>query len=271
MIGHGRLALPVADGLRGVGALALSPNGRLLACGSGKTIVLISLPEGRHLNTFAAHDADIRALTFTTDGRMLASGSGDCLIRLWWMPSCKSAKTVANVFSAVNALAVTPDGRWLISGSGFLKGDLAIWSLPTGEAAGNLAGHEHSVTGLAIAPDGSYLASAGGGKVRLWALPGAKQPTVILDNGNADHDMDFLRAGKVLGCVADDGDVRMWLVPQGNDLGSLTGLRHPVVGLAALPGKEHGLVAVDAGGTVWVGNAVTRRWKALTPSSQGNV
>jgi WD40 repeat protein len=266
---RGSMSVPEAERLPDVGALALSPDGKLLACGSGKSVVLVSLTGPRPVQTIAAHDAQVRALAFTPDGRALASGSADCFIRLWSVPDGAAIKAL-NVFSAVNVLAVTPDGKWLVSGSGFLKGDLALWSLPTAEPAGSLPGHESSVTGLAVSPDGSHLASSGGGKVRLWDLRAPRQPRAVLDNGTSDHDMAFLRAGKVLGCVADEGDVRMWLVPQGTDLGSLAIDKKTLVGLAALPGKADGLIVLDTGGTVWVGNAVTRSWRPLTPNSQGS-
>jgi WD40 repeat protein len=269
--GRGKLSMPEAERLPAVGAVALSPDGQILACGSGKSIVLLALIGGRVIQTLAGHDADVHALAFTPDGRMLASGGADCLIRLWSLPEGKEVKKVANVFSTVNALAVTPDGKWLLSGSGSAdKGDLALWSLPAGEPVTNLAGHEHSVGCLAVSPDGTHLASSGGGKVRLWTLPTAKPVSASLDNGTSDRDMAFLRSGKVLGCVADQGVVRMWLVPKGNDLGTLPNFRKPVVGLAALPGKGDGVVALDAVGAVWLGNAVNGGWRELSPSGQGN-
>jgi WD40 repeat protein/tRNA A-37 threonylcarbamoyl transferase component Bud32 len=67
-----------------VRALAVSPDGRILASGGDdRFIVLWELPSGRLLARWEAHDAAISALAFKPDGSVLVSGAADGLVKLW--------------------------------------------------------------------------------------------------------------------------------------------------------------------------------------------
>jgi WD40 repeat protein/predicted Ser/Thr protein kinase len=67
-----------------VRALAVSPDGRILASGGDdRFIVLWELPSGLRLARWEAHDAAISALAFKPDGSVLVSGAADGLVKLW--------------------------------------------------------------------------------------------------------------------------------------------------------------------------------------------
>ncbi len=116
----------------GVDALAVSPDGKLLASAcKDKTIKLWSLPEGALLKTLEGHGHYVSTLAVSPDGKLLASGSWDWTIKLWSLPEGALLKTLKGHKDLVSALAVSPDGKLLASAS--KDQTIKLWSLPEGE------------------------------------------------------------------------------------------------------------------------------------------
>lgn len=67
-----------------VTALALAPDGRLLASGAfDKTIILWDLATQQEVRTLYGHFLQVTALGFSPDGQLLASAAADRTVRLW--------------------------------------------------------------------------------------------------------------------------------------------------------------------------------------------
>jgi hypothetical protein len=65
-------------------ALALSPNGRLLATGGMDNVIhLWQMATGREIGRLLGHDGDIQSLCFSADGKRIASGSADNCALIW--------------------------------------------------------------------------------------------------------------------------------------------------------------------------------------------
>jgi WD40 repeat protein len=74
--------------VRDAHAVAISPNGSLLACGAMEAISIYNLETGEEPRIIdRAHGADIFSLSFTPAGKQLASGggplNGKAELRLW--------------------------------------------------------------------------------------------------------------------------------------------------------------------------------------------
>src|SRR6516164_5206136 len=67
-----------------VGAIAFSPDGKLLATASAdKSVKLWEVDGGKVKATLTGHDDYVCALAFARDGKALATGSYDKTVKLW--------------------------------------------------------------------------------------------------------------------------------------------------------------------------------------------
>jgi RNA polymerase sigma factor (sigma-70 family) len=181
----------------GFGSVAISPDGRLIACGGwGRgvntntgVIRLYELASGKAVRELRGQQQRIESLTFSPDGITLFStgplprpNRGDGIERMGFMPDVVRIWDVATGKERRSALrevevggltlqriAFSPDGRTLAIGAALLEIGAGGWR-------GKIAGYRRSVCGVAFSPDGRTLASAGeDGTVRLWDLPSGKE------------------------------------------------------------------------------------------------
>ena len=172
-----------------VGALAFSPDGKLLVAGFGAKNMLF--PSGlptplkvwdvasrgliRRLN---GHTGTCVALVFSSDGTRLASGGRDGTAMIWSTKTWKATQTLKNpdvdsLFpepkrpAMVEDVAFSPDGKSLAMAS--REGNVLLWDVATGKLLESLVGHSSAVDSVAFSPDGRTLASGSSDQtVRLW-------------------------------------------------------------------------------------------------------
>jgi WD40 repeat protein/serine/threonine protein kinase len=149
----------------GVQAMALSPDGRVLAAGSSD--LPIKLWDVRGQRTLATlPETGVGSLAFSPDGRILASVSG---ARLIFWDVAEQKKLIGFEGTAVNitGLRFTSDGRSLIGGCG--NGTVGFWNVATRQELLIVPGQHGFVGTPDISPDGRILASpCSDGTVRLW-------------------------------------------------------------------------------------------------------
>jgi WD40 repeat protein/tRNA A-37 threonylcarbamoyl transferase component Bud32 len=154
-------------GPHGVISAAFSPDGKRLACGGDRNVVVYDVATGQEQLSFPAHADLVVGLAFSPDGQRLASASYDRTVKLWDATSGGLIWTFDGHTARVTCVAFSPDGRRLASG-----GDdqtIRIVVAGTGEEALSLKGTLGPVHTLAFSPDGNLLASGGWDTLlRVW-------------------------------------------------------------------------------------------------------
>ena len=97
-------------------AVAISPDGRLLAGGGDDHVVRIwTLADGQLLFSLHGHKDWIRTLKFSPDGHTLASAGDDGQIRLWDVASGSLLHTGPEQSLGITSLTYSPDAKSLLA------------------------------------------------------------------------------------------------------------------------------------------------------------
>ena len=149
-------------------AIDISPDGRLVAIGSGEGEVALWDAEKRErLDVDIAGVGMIRAVRFSPDGKMLAVSSihtggdtDDSGIKIWSVPDGKLIRRLRHNLNAIGPVSWRPDGRALaaVSVAADSKARLGEWDPRTGnlnrwlaETGGDVNSVEYSKTGGRVA------------------------------------------------------------------------------------------------------------------------
>jgi WD40 repeat protein len=94
-------------------ALAISPDGRILAASDREGIRLWELPGGQPLEVLQGHTQPLLNLRFSPGGQMLASSGRDRSLRLWQVHGSRLVEKFEFDGAPVEILEFSPNGSWL--------------------------------------------------------------------------------------------------------------------------------------------------------------
>jgi eukaryotic-like serine/threonine-protein kinase len=250
------------SGTAAVGAAAFSPDGRMIAVGSGSGAVAFldarSLsPIGSPINLHTAH---VWSIGFGLDGTVLAtSGALGTMVKLtdvanrspWGQP----IRGVEGSFPP-QPMAVSPDGRRLATGSP--EQLVRVWDISSGRLVASSPERVRFLHALAFSPDGDLVAySDERGSVFLWDTSGVRPLRKLVARDAPANTLAFSLDGRTLASGHMDHTIRLWHPDIDQEVAVLDGHAGWVWSLAF---AEHGnaLVSSSRDGTV-------RIWRA-TPS-----
>lgn len=215
-----------------VTAIAYSPDGTLLASGSGDKFIRLWDMQGNLLKSFEGHTKIISGVAFILDGKALVSSCYDRTIRVWDMEG-NSSKVIEGHTLPVTCIAYSPKTNILASGSE--DNTIRLWNIAQGTLLKTLEGHSRKVTSIAFSPDGKILASGSEDKtICLWDM--AKGILLKTLEGHRDkiNCIAFSPDGKSLASGSYDKTIRLWTM-DGSLLKVLEGLTHSVDSIAFSP------------------------------------
>jgi WD40 repeat protein len=168
----------------GITALAMSPDGRILASGSQDSkVIIFDVGTGKELRR-VTHEGSgvVYDLAFSPDGRRLASKAVNDGYRLW--DTATGTELHLPITNPLGSpIVFSPDGNFLASGGRHWPArdaevDTAVhlWELATGKQVRRFDGHKDLVESLAFSPDGRRLVSANRDMTGLvWDVTGRFQ------------------------------------------------------------------------------------------------
>ena len=123
----GQIVHTLAGWQQGVGNLAFSPDGKVLAGTAGPRLRIWDIASGRELAVHKRGPKHFQGLSFTAGGRYLATVSNDETVRIWDAYSWQEHKTFTwNIGKLLN-IVLDPEGFRAAAGSD--KGQIVIWDL----------------------------------------------------------------------------------------------------------------------------------------------
>jgi WD40 repeat protein len=154
----------------GGGAVAFSPDGKILATGGedGNLRLWDTATEQEIGAPMSSDLQPVDAVAFSPDGTTVAAASSDGTVQLWDVATQQEAGSgLAASSAAVKTLMFSPDGKTLATGDE--NGNLRLWDIATLSRVGATMATGDSVAALAFSADGTTLATAeSDGSTELW-------------------------------------------------------------------------------------------------------
>ena len=138
-----------------ISSVAFSPDGTLIATGSGDNTATVSNAQNGQLLYIINHTDCIRSVTFSPDGSLIATGSYDNTVKISNARTGQLVYTI-NHTHCISSVAFSPNGTLIATGS--YDNTVKISNTHTGQLLYTI-NHTYCVTSVTFSPDGTLIAT----------------------------------------------------------------------------------------------------------------
>lgn len=197
------------EGSLGDKTLAFSPNGKLLATGGSKQLIIVRDVQNGQVYKTLKHNGTVSSVEFSHDGKHIAAVSFHKSLKLWDVQTGKELFSTADILGG-SCAAFSPDGSRLATA--YDDKTIRILDAKTGEEIQTLRGHEaNSVLAIAFSPDGSRLAAgcSDTNNIKIWDLS-TSQAITLKGHTSFVRSLAFSPNGTRLISVSRDNTLKLW-------------------------------------------------------------
>jgi WD40 repeat protein len=200
-------------------APVFSPDGQLLAFGTGNNIRIWDLRREEETTVLRGSLGEIIILRFLPDGKRLMSSSDLDRPLLWDIARPEKLTTLRRFREGVCSMTLSADQTWLVIGTGDhyfeaeRPGEAVVIDLTSQQPVLPPLIHPQAVNSVSVTMDGKLLAtSCADGHVRLFALPGGQLLRMLTNAvGNQPRNLAFSPDGRILVSFrASPGQLTVW-------------------------------------------------------------
>jgi WD40 repeat protein len=261
-----------------------SDGQRILSAGRSGTLWISDARTHQVLHHFSTVGSTLTMVTVSLDGTRALTGHQDGSIRLLSLETGRVLCTLEAHASAITAVALSSDGRLALTGD--IGGVIYLWDLEReidlqrfSTCEGNRRGHAAQIRGIAFL-DGDTMAvtASAFGPVIVWDLETGERmirldvtagPASELPSGSGSsqsrrdpedepviNHMALAPDQRTVFIAKRDGSVLIWDAIANSEIGSFTGHRAPVWGVAVSPDGRRAM-SHDRDGDVVIWNTET--------------
>lgn len=221
-----------------------SPDGSLIATGSGGNMVRIWRSNGTHVRDLVGPEALVVDVSWSPDGEQVIAGSNDGTARIWGVRDGKERHVLrVGQTGQVRGVAWSPKGDMVSVGQG---DRLVRWNPATGAKLGETVVPYGAYT-VSISPDGEWIAVGGNaGKVTIVDAADGVAARELLGAPSSVYEIAWTHDGRKIAASGSGGSIHLWSMGDGSKLLESRAMTLDCWGLAFSPdGKRLAATGYD--------------------------